>query len=177
MLASLRTYLRSPLFRLGKSPRGFTLVELLVYMGIFTILMIALTQIFMTIIETQLKTQAVSSAAQDGQYLYSRFIYDVHHADDILTPSSLGEVTDTLRLNMNGVTYTYSLNGTSLLVNDGTGNYMLNSYDTDISNLQFHRLGNIGGKHTVRINFTVTSKTESRSQPEVRVFQTTAGLR
>jgi type II secretory pathway pseudopilin PulG len=156
---------------------GFTLVELIVYMGMFSILLIALTQIFMTIIETQLKTQAVTSSAQDGQYLYSRLIYDVHHADAIFSPAALGEVSNSLQLIINGVTHTYSLNGTVLQVNDGTGTFALNSYDTNISDVQFHRLGNVGGKHTVRINFTVTSKTESRGNPDIRIFQTTAGLR
>lgn len=157
--------------------KGFTLIELIVYLGIFSILIIALTQIFLTVVETQLKSQAVTSSAQDGQYLYSRFIYDVHRATAIVEPSDLGEVGNTLELTIGGVIHTYALSDTDLMVNDGTGTYRLSSYDTEISDLAFHRLGNNGGKHTVRINFTVTSKTESRGNPDVRQFQTTAGLR
>lgn len=156
---------------------GFTLIELLVYMGIFTILLAALTQVFLTILDTQLKSQSVTSAAREGQYLYSRFIYDVHQAEAINIPAALGASGNSLELTLHGTTYSYALNGTVLEITDGTGTYALNSYDTEISGLQFQRIGNIGGKHTVRITFTVTSKTRSQGRPEVHTFQTAAGLR
>ncbi len=157
--------------------RGFTLVEMLVYMGIFAILITLMAHIFTSIVDTQLSSEATTSVAQDGQYLYSRFIYDIHSADAIVTPEALGETGSVLTLTKDGTNYTYSLDGDVLMVHDGTAGYALNSFETGISDLQFQRIGNIGGKHTVRITFTVTGKTVLQSGPEVRHFQTTAGLR
>src|SRR5258708_14824797 len=68
--------------------RGFTLVEMLIYMGIFSLMLIALTQIFTSIIDVQLESQSNGSVSQDGQYILSRLSYDISRAQDIATPSA-----------------------------------------------------------------------------------------
>lgn len=164
-------------FQISNFRQGFTIVELLVYLGIFAILITAMTQIFVSIIDTQLESEANSSVAQEGQFLYSRLIYDIHNASAIVAPATLGQSGSTLTLTLGGTNYTYNLNGTTLEVTNGLQTYALSGYDTNISNVQFHRLGNVGGKHTVRITFTVGSKTVTKGSQEIRSFQTTAGLR
>lgn len=156
---------------------GFTLVELIVYMGILSMLLVVFTDIFTSILDTQLSSQRTSSVAQDGRYIYSRLIYDINRAQGVILPANLGDVSVSLQATISGTLYTYALAGGNLTVTDNTGTYALNSYDTTISGLQFTRLGNASGKHTFRINFNVTGRIPMHGTTEVKAFQTTAGLR
>jgi hypothetical protein len=53
----------------------------------------------------------------------------------------------------------------------------LNSYGTTVSNVSFRRYGNINGKHSVRLAFTLTSTTQRTSGAEIQNFETTLGLK
>jgi len=165
------------LFILKKIQKGFTLIELILYMGLLSVLLLVLSQVFTTVLEGQINAEATSSVAQDGRYIYSRFIHDVHNADSVATPSALGEISESLVLSSNTLVYTYFLSNGNLYISDPTGTHQLNSFNTTVSDLVFQRIGNVAGKHTFQIHFTVTSKGELRGNNEIKIFQTTAGLR
>ncbi len=167
----------------GKN-RGFTLVEMLIYMGIFSIMLIALTQIFTSIIDVQLESQSNGSVSQDGQYILSRLTYDIQRAQDIATPSAqaLGTPSSTLGLvinDVNGTSYTYASSSGNLVVTNNLGTNQLNGYDTSLSEVSFTRLGNsgAGNKNTITFSFTLTSKTARNSVYQSRTFQSSIGLR
>ncbi len=160
--------------------KGFTLVELLVYMGLLSILLVALTTIFTTVIDTQLNAQTTSYVSQDGRYIYSRFIYDINNASSVLSPAALGSTSASLVLTKDGSQVTYALSGNDLVMTNNTGSYTMNSFGTKISKLSFKRVGNAGitnPKDTFQISFTVSGNRQADSSPEVKDFQTTAGLR
>jgi len=158
---------------------GVTIVELLLYMGIFSIVLTLLTAIFTQVIDVQLEADATSSVQLDGRYILSRLSYDVHRADSIVSPA-LGNQGSSMQLLIGGMTYTYSIDGGgNLVVADTTGtSYQLNSYNTTISNTIFRQVGNFaGGDNTIKITYTVTSKTMEDKGPKMRTFSTTVGLR
>lgn len=156
---------------------GFTLVEMLMFLGIFSMLLVILTNIFSTSLDVQKESEATSSVQQDGAYIITRLTYDITRATSITTPSVLGSQSSSLAIIIAGVTNTYALTSGNLTLTDASGANLLNGYDTSISNLTFKRYGNVGGKNTIQINFTVTSKTQQASGFEIKNFQTTAGLR
>jgi type II secretory pathway pseudopilin PulG len=161
----------------SKKSGGFTLVELLIYIGIFSILLIVLTQIFVSTINAQLESEANSSVEQDSRYILARAMYDIQRASQIVLPANLGDQGNVLQLTINGVTYIYSLNDENLeLSRTGTAD-RLNSYDTAITNLTIQRLGNLGGTNSVKIGFTVTSRIQMPSGPEIKNVQTVVSLR
>ena len=92
---------------------GFTLVELLLYMGLLTVFLTGLTTLFVASLETQLEGQAVSIVAQEGQYLLQRLEYDVYRADAITSPAP-GNSGSSLVLSIGGQTYTYQPSGETL---------------------------------------------------------------
>jgi len=161
--------------------QGFTLVELLLYMGIFSILVVALFQLFTSIIDTQIESQSSSSVFLDGQYILSRFRYDLQRAKSILTPSSPGAQETTTKFSIDNFTYTYSLVGGNLsLTNDvASTTGQLNSADTTVSNLNFIRLSDTQGKNndTLSISFRLTSNIIKRGGPKAENFKTTVGIR
>ena len=171
------------IFKKGYRDRnhGFTLVELLLYMGIFSILLVALFQLFTLIIDTQTESQSTSSVFLDGQYILNRFKYDVGRAKSIIAPSSLGEQGTTTKVSIDNATYTYSLaNGNVILENDvASTTAQLNSLDTTVSNLSFTRLSDTQGKNsdTLTISLSLTSNIIKRGGPKAENFKTTVGIR
>lgn len=159
---------------------GFTLVELLLYMGLLIILITILSQVFASIIDVQLESKSTSSVDLDSRFIITKLIYDMHTMqtnppanDHIATPSAPGEISPTLNFTVNSINYNYSLNNGNLqLVND-KGVNKLNSLDTTISALQFTRIGAGTSKDNIRVNFTITSKTKRNAGPEARSYQTT----
>lgn len=156
---------------------GFTVVELIIYMGLLTVLLTVITQMFLSVIDVQLESEATPSIQQDGRFIVARLSHDIKRAEDITYPISLGASGGSLQLTMNSVPYTYSVVSGNLQLNDNTNTDIINSYDSIISGLTFQRLGNAGGDNTIKITFTLTSRTVPKSGPKTQNFETTVGLR
>ena len=157
--------------------RGFTLVELLVYMALLAVFLIVLTDIFVSILDVQSESQATSATEQDGRFILSRLAYDIPQATSIITPASLGQTENFLEIDVSGTTYRYDLASNNLQLDDGTGTNTLNSSETTVPSISFQRIGNAGGKDTIRIQFDIQSVAERPSGPETRSFTTTVGRR
>ena len=157
---------------------GYTLIELLIYMGIFSILIISLFQLFTSILDSQAESDTTASVSEDGKFLLSRLSYDIQQSSAITTPASIGSSGNSLQLTIAGINYTYTVNnGNLVLTNSLEANAPLNGYNTTVSNVSFTRLGNTTGKQVITLTFTLTSKTTRQSGPEVKTFQTTIGVR
>ena len=152
---------------------GFTIMELMLYMGLLLILLAILSQLFTSSIESQLDSQSFSYVQQDGRFILNRMTYDIQNATAVTTPAALGATSTTLVLTIGGVTYTYSLTGPNLLVNG----VRMNGFNTTVSNLTFQKIGNSGGKPTVRFGYTLTSLVTSNGAPEIKSYTTTVGLK
>lgn len=164
-------------FILIKKNSGFTLVEILMYMGILTFLLLILTQILTSILGVQLESEATSSVQQDGRFILSRLVHDINHAENIAVPATPSAQTSALELIINGSSNIYSLSGENFVIANSFGSNNLNSYGTTVSNLSFRRLGNVGGKNTITVSFTMASVVRLEQGPEVEDFLMTAGVR
>ena len=166
-------------FKKINSQKGFTLVELLLYMGIFAIILVVTLQMFGSVFEAHLESQANSDVGADGRFILNRFIYDMNRAQNISTPSSAGSASDTLSILIDGSTFTYGVSNNNLILQDSGNNTsdQLNSEGTDVSQISFIRLAGGDGKDVIQLSFTLTSKVVRRTKKEVMDFQTTGGLR
>src|SRR5438067_4427716 len=91
--------------------KGFTLIEFLMYMGIFSILIVSLFQILTSVLDIQAESQATSSVDEDGKFILSRLAYDIQRASAVAVPVSRGAQGNTLQLTIGGVSYTYVVSG------------------------------------------------------------------
>ncbi len=155
---------------------GFTLVELLLYMGLLTVFITGLTTLFLTSLETQMEGQAVSVVAQEGQYVLQRLEYDVYRADSITTPAA-GASSATLSVSIGGQTYTYALNGTQLELTTGGQTEPLHRSDLAIHNLQFTRVSDGSTYDSLRVSFDASAGARPPRGTEERAFATTIGVR
>lgn len=172
--------------------KGITLIELIIYMGIFSTLLMVLVQLFGSIVNVNLESQANSAVSQDGRFILNRVSYDLRQmvASSITLPAGFGAINSGSTLSFTttgGKTYTYSLvtdpmnPGKDLQISDGVNTDRLNSYGTTVSNLTFTKLKSTASsnpKNTITISFTLTSTTvESGNRNKVGNFQTTIGTR
>lgn len=162
-----------------KQESGFTLIELIVYMGLFTILITAMSIVFLSLLDQQSESESISAADQNGRYILARLANDIQRAQSVAIPATYGGQSSSLQISINSINYTYSLSGNNLQLtrSDGIGPDNLNGYDAVISNLNFQRLGQAGGRDSVQVSFTVSSLTTRHTISETRTYQTTAGLR
>src|SRR3989344_6301854 len=115
----LRMILSSSKDQMPNVQKGFTLIELIIYMGLLVILLSVLTSIFMSSLDVQLESQANSAVEQDGSYILSRLAYDIHRAEAISIPDmpgSPGDQADNFRIVVNSVNYSYSIDAGNNLV-------------------------------------------------------------
>lgn len=160
-----------------KKQQGFTLIELIIVMGVTTILLVMMTDVFASLAKVRTESEATSAVAQDGRFILARLEYDILRASSVTTPALLGNSGNTLALVIGGVTYTYSVSGNNFQMVNNLGPDNLNGSETNISSFSVQKIGNSGGKETIKISITVTSKAVQSSGSESKTYTTTVGRR
>lgn len=156
---------------------GFSYVEIIMYMGILSLLLLVLTDIIVSSLGVKLESEANSSIAQDAHYLLARFSYDIQRAQSVTLPLNLGDVTNSLNLVIQGTSSAYFFSNGYLKLQNENGTNNLNSVGTTVSNLSFKKIGNANGTPSVQIVFTLTSVVNRPGGVGAKSYQTTIGLR
>lgn len=156
--------------------RGFTVLELVIYMGLLLVLMMILMGIFNAVLDTSLDSESNAGVQQDGRYLLAKLSYDIRNSTDVLSPA-LGSSTSTLSLDMNGNTNSYTIQNGVLQITSAGITDNLSGFDENISGFTVQTVGNASGKKLVELQFTLTSKVFSPKGLESASFSTTVGER
>ena len=158
---------------------GFTIIELLLYMGLFSILITIIGGLFFSILQLRLEAETVSSVQQDSNFIIGRLKYDLNGATGVTSPASPGQTATVLTFVKSATTYTYTLSGTDLLLAvSGQPPVSLNGYNTQVLAFNVTRLGNPGGFPYLNISFTLSGKSVFiNQQPETKIFTTGISLR
>jgi hypothetical protein len=157
--------------------KGFTQIELILSMGILMILIGVMSNVFGQIVDVQIESKQISSIDQNGRYVLARLIHDMQNAQSIASPSAVGEPVGTMKIRINSIDYTYSVSPSgNLILTNNNGVDVLNSSSTSVSGLTFTRIGTGSNSDTIRVGFTLTSRTIRLDQREIKSFQTTLGL-
>jgi type II secretory pathway pseudopilin PulG len=160
--------------------KGFTLIELTLFMGIFAILIVALFELLTAVFDVQLESKSTSFVAQDGRFILNRLTYDIKNATNVISPAA-GIQGQTLVLSDGATTYTYTLSNSNLIltVNPPGTTDQLNSANTFISSINFLRLSDTRSqnKNTVTAVFTLNSKVARRGGQNSQAFTVTVGTR
>lgn len=156
---------------------GFTIVELLIFMALFSVVLVILTSLFAATTQQQLENQAISATESDSTYIISRLQYDFDRAIDIVEPANPGESSDRLTLDIGGQEYTYSLTSERLTVSFASETYDLMSPRSNVTGIVFSRIGNIGGKPTIQVQIDVSSIAENATGQETSTINTVFSIR
>lgn len=156
---------------------GTTLIELVLYMGLLSIFLLMIFNLFATILATQTRSIAVSLVQTNGNFLLTKLTYDINQADSIITPLAIGTSDVSMVLRLGTSDADYSVSGGRLVLTDSSGPSNLNDIDTTVSDFVVKRLGNSGGRQGLQISFTITSNVIDNTSIKAKSFQTFATLR
>lgn len=156
---------------------GTTIVELTLYMGLLSIFIIILFNLFTAILSTQTRSVAVSLVQTNGNFLLTKLTSDINRADSIVLPLAIGASASSMVLKVGTTNATYSISNGRLVIADGSGSNNLNDSDTTISDFVVIKLGNAGGKPGLQISFTITSNVVDNSNIKTKTFQTFSAIR
>lgn len=157
--------------------KGFTLAELVIYMGILSILLVLFINMFGLLMDRQLETQSESGLQQDSQYLLLKIGYEFGRAKSVQFPTQLGTPSATLQLEIDSVATSYYLNAGNFFASHSGSIFQLNSPETSISNLSFRRLGAGNSYDVIQVQCDIASRTKKLSGYDVNHFSTTLGIR
>jgi len=163
------------------SQKGTSLIELLLYFALLTIILIIATDLMIHSGEFSMEASAQNVTQEDARFITNRLAYDIHQASAITSPASLGQTSFTLILTVGTETHTYTLTSNNLeyrkTVGSNTQTANLNSNLTKINSLIFQRLGSTSGKPTVKITFEIEDLKGTKGKPVKKTFETVVGVR
>ena len=156
------------------SRKGYTLIELLVFLAIATVVVIAFIGILVVVVRLQARQSSAGSVQQESTALLQQLQYYVQNSSLINVP--INTPTSTLSLRMSSS----SLDPTAITLASGTvylklGNATataLTSSRVTVSNLLFVRHTNPPSHDTVSISFTMAYNTQNLQQLFTQSFQT-----
>lgn len=154
--------------------KGYTLIELLIFVAIFTVVIGAFVSVLVISVRLQGRQSSAGSVQQESTALLQQLQYYVQNSSLINIP--IDTSTSTLSLRMSSS----SLDPTTITVASGTiylkqGNGTTTSLTSSrvvISNLSFIRHTNPPSHDTVSISFTTAYNTQNIQQLFTQSFQT-----
>lgn len=139
--------------------KGFTLVELLLYVGIASIILLITTLFLSTLLESRIKNQTVAEVEQQGLQAMQIITQTARNAEAITTPSQ-GASASSLTLDvitaLNDPTI-FDLSSGAIRIKEGAAAIIpLTNSRITASALTFQNLSRPTTPGTIRIQFTLT---------------------
>jgi type II secretory pathway pseudopilin PulG len=157
--------------------RGFTLIETLVYIGLFALIISGLLFSTFNVFQTSDRTKTRAAVQEEGDFLLGKLNWALSGASAVSAPASGGTGT-TLTLTKAGSSISFALSSGNLTLQRGVGaaTRLNNTNSTITAATLFTHTGSGGSPEFVTAAFTLQTKTPnglSYSQD----FQTTKYLR
>lgn len=165
-----------------QAQRGYTLIELLLYVTVVSSLLLVVTMFFGMSAEGRVKNQSISEVDQQGTFALNYIAQTLRTATLITTPTigaSANQITVTVPTVSLSPTI-FSLSGTTLQVKEGAATAIpLTSSSVQVSNLTFKNLSRSSTNEIVQVSFTLSRVNNSgRNEFDYqKTFTTSAALR
>ncbi len=151
------SHILSQNFAPSRLRQGFTLVEILIFAAIFSVVMVTFLGILVFVLQIQTREHAEATVNQESQFLLSTIERYVESASLVDIPQDVG--TSTLRLRMSASSSdptTMYLSGTTVyLQTAGGAPQALTSPNVNVTALSFARHANAPGHDSVATSFTL----------------------
>lgn len=138
--------------------KGFTLIELILYVAVVTIMLTALIPLSGNILSLGTKSTTEQELSSNARYVSERIKYEIRRAGGITPPVTATSITLT---NLPSGTTTIDLSAGKIRIN----NIALNSDDTTVSSLTFTDYSSTDNKTKhIQFTFTMTDNLSSARQ-------------
>lgn len=169
--------------------RGFTLIEILVYIGVLAIVILAVSSFFIWVNHSNAKTKALREVVNNGRRVMEIITYEIKEARDIYSPTTVSD-SNSGQLSLitlkdipeeEDLTYLdFYLCGVSVcLKKESQDPLVLTSENVQIEKLIFKEIATSQDTPSIQIELEIKYKTPSE-RPEYQAsanFTTTASLR
>lgn len=142
-----------------KNSTGFTLIELMLYVGLASILLMSTSLFLSVLLTSRVKNQTIAEVEGQGIQVMQIITQTLRNADSVNLPLP-GATLSSLNL----ITYTGSLNPTIfdlssgvIRITEGAGAPVaLTNTRVSVSSLTFQNLSRLNTPYTIRIQFTLS---------------------
>jgi len=149
---------------------AFTLMETVVYLGIFSSLLIVFSLLFSALIDTSYSNRANSFLNHDYNYIKTKLGNEVKSSSSILNPSVISNSSNILTIKKDSVIKIFRFrNGNLELITDNVTD-KLNSSETFFKNGKFTLKGDFNGRKIIEVSGTLSSQTPSKTVDD-KTFQ------
>jgi type II secretory pathway pseudopilin PulG len=138
--------------------KGFTLIELILYVGITSFVLTAVVLFLALMLETQTKNRTIMEVNQQGTQIVQIINQAIHNAVNINSPA-LGLSGDRLSLGMNDSLKDptiFEVNSDTLWMDEGTNSYALTNSKVSIVNLIFKNRSKSSTPGIISFEFTLS---------------------
>lgn len=174
--------LLSIIFMKNFKKQGFTLIEILMYVALSSVILLAVTGFFQISLSSRVKTKTIAEVEQQAIQILNLIGQYTVNAQGINSPS-VGSKSTSLSLDMPGTNIDptiFSLNSGDIFISEGvSAATVLNSSYVEVSDLQFENLSKAGSNGLVRVELTL-SYINNANRPEFswsKTFYTSISLR
>ncbi len=125
------------------SRRGFSLLELLIYISVIGIIMLFISGIFLSLGQGRGRIEARATVDSNVRFVMEKIAQVLKGASTVTTPSGAGTATSSLVTTVGSDTITYDLSGGQVRRRVGSGaREPINSSEANVTALTFTRLEN-----------------------------------
>jgi type II secretory pathway pseudopilin PulG len=161
---------------------GFTLLEVLLYVGIFGILILSISGFFSLIINSRIKGQVIMEVQDQGAYLVNFITQKIRNAEGITSPTiGLSDTSLSLDVtNINDDPTIFNVSGDVLYVTEGAESPVnLTNSRVLISGVNFNNVSLVNSPGLISFQFTLSHvNSEGRQEYEyTKTFYGSAGIR
>lgn len=158
-----------------RSQKGTSLIELILYIALFSIIIIVVVDLLITSGSLKAESESQSGLQTDAELITSRLSYELRNADSVTTPNVIGQTTNTLVVTTGAESQSFSLAGDNLFyqktVGATTTSANLNTNLTKVSNLSFQALGFVGGKLSIKASFSLTETKATQQGNQTKNYE------
>lgn len=164
-----------------RNKRGFTLIELILYVGVAAFVLTAAVSFAALLIRTQTKNRTIAEVNEQGTLVMQTISRAIQTANSINSPLA-GVSATQLSLTMSDATKDPTIFGVSsgaFQVQEGVDINNLTNSKVSIVNPLFSNLSRTGTAGAIKIEFTIAhTNSENRSELDYqKTFETTVSLR
>lgn len=162
--------------------RGFTLLEVLLYIGIFSVMSTVISIFLVLVLETRVKSQTIAEVEQQGLAIVALLTQTIRNAEAINEPTAAMDA-GALSLDAAGTgddpTWIEVSDGALWIKRGASESQALNNNHVIVSAVSFQNLSSSQTPGTIRFQFTLAAVNPSDTNPYnyVETFYASATLR
>ena len=138
-----------------KKQEGFTLIEVLIYLGLFAFLISGMLMSVYIILEGGHRSQSNATLQQEGDFVISKFNRALNEGKTLTVTGSELDVEM-----WSGPDLVFDMDSGNITLDSGSGALSLNNTNTEVSDLIFTHQGEGTSQEILTVKFTLTTRTE-----------------